>query len=191
VFDVRLKESGYLAMAGQIIDASLVAAPRQRNTADEKAAIRAGEIPAAWQDQPARLRQKDRDARWTVTDAARHDGAHLIGLIDKSNTAAGVWADTAYRSKQNAAWLAGNGMRSCIHRRKPRGRPMSRRTALANAATSRVRSAIGHVFARQKGPMGLFVRTIGLARATTKIGRANPACNMQRLAWLSRRTAPA
>ncbi len=71
---------------------------------------------------------------WAVTDAARHDGAQLIGLIDKSNTAAGVWADTAYRSKKNEAWLADNGMRSCIHRRKPQGRPMSRRAALANAA---------------------------------------------------------
>ncbi len=45
VFDARLKESGYLAMSGQIIDASLVAAPRQRNTEAEKAAIKAGEIP--------------------------------------------------------------------------------------------------------------------------------------------------
>ncbi len=66
VFDARLKESGYLAMAGQIIDASLVAAPRQRNTEEEKRVIKAGEIPAGWQDTPARLPQKDREARWTV-----------------------------------------------------------------------------------------------------------------------------
>ena len=234
VFDARLKESGYLAMSGQIIDASLVAAPRQRNTEAEKAAIKAGEIPAAWQDRPVKLRQKDRDARWTVkftkaktrpdgstpavdlaipgfgyknhiaidrqhglirswavTDAARHDGGQLIGLVDKSNTAASVWADTAYRSKKNEAWLAENGMRSCIHRRKPQGRSMPRRTALANAAKSRVRSAVEHVFARQKGPMGLFVRTIGIARACMKIGLANLAYNMQRLVWLDRRTAPA
>ena len=101
---------------------------------------------------------------WTVTDAARHDGAQLIGLIDKTNTAASVWADTSYRSKKNEAWLATNGLRSCLHRRKPQGRPMPRRTALANAARSRVRSAVKHVFARQKGPMGLVVRTIGIAR---------------------------
>ena len=74
---------------------------------------------------------------WTVTDAARHDGAQLIGLIDKTNTAASVWADTSYRSKKNEAWLATNGLRSCLHRRKPQGRPMPRRTTLANAARSR------------------------------------------------------
>ena len=39
--------------------------------------------------------------------------------------------------------------------------------------------------------MGLFVRTNGIARASTKIGLANLAYNMQRLVWLDRRTAPA
>ena len=41
-FERQLKASGYLAMGGQIVDASLVAAPRQRNTVAEKAAIKAG-----------------------------------------------------------------------------------------------------------------------------------------------------
>src|ERR1700745_4297788 len=34
-FDAMLRQAGYIAMSGQIIDASLVAAPRQRNTDDE------------------------------------------------------------------------------------------------------------------------------------------------------------
>jgi IS5 family transposase len=53
-------------MGGQIIDTTLVAAPKQPNTDGEKAAIKAGEIPEEWKDQPSRLCQKDRDARWTV-----------------------------------------------------------------------------------------------------------------------------
>ena len=52
-------------MSGQIIDASIVAAPKQRNTDGEKADIKAGRIPEAWTNKPAKLRQKDRDARWT------------------------------------------------------------------------------------------------------------------------------
>ncbi len=40
--------------------------PKQRNTDDEKADIKAGKIPDSWKDKPAKLRQKDRDARWTV-----------------------------------------------------------------------------------------------------------------------------
>jgi hypothetical protein len=47
---------------------------------------------------------------------------------------------------------------------------MSRRTAPANARKSAVRSAVEHVFARQKGPMSLFIRTVGLARGKSKIG---------------------
>ena len=65
-FDAALREAGYLAMGGQIVDASIVAAPKQRNTEAEKAAIKAGRIPEGWAERPAKLRQKDRDARWTV-----------------------------------------------------------------------------------------------------------------------------
>ena len=65
-FDAALAAAGFLAMSGQIIDASIVAAPKQRNTDGEKRDIKQGRIPAAWVGKPAKLRQKDRDARWTV-----------------------------------------------------------------------------------------------------------------------------
>ena len=65
-FDATLRASGYVAMSGQIVDASLIAAPKQRTTQEEKQAIREGRVPEAWKDKPAKLRQKDRDARWTV-----------------------------------------------------------------------------------------------------------------------------
>ena len=51
---------------GQIVDASIIAAPKQRNTNAEKRDIKEGRIPAGWADKPAKLAQKDRDARWTV-----------------------------------------------------------------------------------------------------------------------------
>jgi transposase, IS5 family len=129
--------------------------------------------------------------RWTVTDAARHDGALLPDLIDRNNTAGDVWADTAYRSQANEKFLTGRLLRSQIHRKKPKGKPMPRGTARANARKSAVRSAVEHVFARQKGPMGLFIRTIGLARARTKIGLANLFYNMQRMVWLMAQAASA
>jgi hypothetical protein len=53
-----------------------------------------------------------------------------------------------------------------------------------------VRSAVEHVFDRQKGPMALVVRMIGQARAQVKIGLANVAYNMKRLVWLSGKAAP-
>src|SRR5687768_15331259 len=65
-FDQQLRAQGYLAMSGQLVDASIVAAPKQRNTKAEKQAIKEGRIPESWQEKPAKLRQKDRDARWTI-----------------------------------------------------------------------------------------------------------------------------
>jgi IS5 family transposase len=82
-FDATLREAGYLAMGGQIVDASIVVAPKQRNTEAEKAAIKAGRIPDGWAEKPAKLRQKDRDARWTVKFSKakpREDGARQVDI---------------------------------------------------------------------------------------------------------------
>jgi hypothetical protein len=53
-------------MGGQIVDATIVATPKQRNSDGEKADIKAGKVPDEWQKKLAKRRQKDRDARWTV-----------------------------------------------------------------------------------------------------------------------------
>ena len=63
-FDALLRERGYLAMGGQIVDATIVEARRPRLTAAEKAVVREGRTPAGWPK--ARTRQIDRDGRWTV-----------------------------------------------------------------------------------------------------------------------------
>src|ERR1700747_1316576 len=65
-FDALLRQAGYIAMSGQIVDASLVAARRQSNTGGEKRAIKEGRIPANWKAKPAKRRHKDRDASWAV-----------------------------------------------------------------------------------------------------------------------------
>ena len=43
-------------------------------------------------------------------------------LLDRSNTGSTVWADTAYRSKKNEAWLERNGYRHIHHKKPPAGR---------------------------------------------------------------------
>lgn len=233
-FDKHLTKAGYLAMGGQIVDATIVAAPKQRNTDAEKAEIKAGKVPDAWKEKPAKLRQKDRDARWTVkfskakaaeegkaqqrdiaipafgyknhaaidrrhgfirgwnvTGASAYDGAQLRIVLNRGNTGSTVWADTAYRSKKNEAWLDKNGYVSDIHHKKPKGRPMSEAMSRANGRRSKIRAFVEHVFAQQKSRMGLFVRTIGIARARTKIGMANLAYNLMRFVWHQGRTASA
>src|SRR5947209_15035689 len=107
---------------------------------------------------------------WSVTDAAAHDSRSLPDLLDAENTASPVWADTAYRTKRNLEALQRRGLRERIQFRRPPRRRLSAPHTKANAARARVRSAIEHVFARQKHRMALFVRTIGFARARVKIG---------------------
>jgi len=112
-------------------------------------------------------------------------------VLDRTNTASDVWADTAYRSAKNEAMLARRGFVSRIHRKKPPGKAMPERMRIANALKSKVRCAVEHVFAQQKGPMGLVVRTIGIARANVKIGMANLAYNIRRFVWLRAKSAAA
>jgi IS5 family transposase len=110
-FDQHLAAKGYMARGGQIIDDSIVSVPTRR---DSTAELQAGRTPAGWKQKPAKVRQKDRDARWTkkhgrsffgyknhvnadakhkliqryaVTDAAVHDSQGLEGLLDCSPTA--------------------------------------------------------------------------------------------------------
>jgi hypothetical protein len=76
--DAHLKAQGYFAMSGQIVDATIVAAPRQRNTEDEKKAINEGRIPDDWKDRPKKLARKDRWLWRSVVDLlVVHERAYL------------------------------------------------------------------------------------------------------------------
>jgi transposase, IS5 family len=233
-FDAVLRAAGYLAMGGQIVDATIIQARRPRLSKEEKATVRDGGVPAGWTK--AKRAQMDTDGRWTlkrgkrsaersgsharsqnelvipvfgyknhlgidrrhgfirtfaVTDAAAHDGRQLGRLLDLKNTASPVWADSAYRSAANVALLARRGLVPHLQRPKPRGQPMPPHMVRGNASRARVRVAIEHVFATQKCRLGLVIRSIGLARATARLGLANLVTNMRRLVWIATRAAPA
>ena len=213
-FDAHLKAQGWLAMGGQMIDASIVPVPKQRNGRDENAAIKAGETPKGWDDKPAKRRQKDTDARWTkkhgkshygyknhvnvdrrhklirrykVTDAAVHDSQVLDDVLDGDNTASEVWADSAYRSAEIEAKLRERGLKSRIHRKAQRNRPLRKREQQGNRTRSQVRARVEHVFGAQVNDMGgTLVRSIGIARAKARIGLKNLAYNMRRAVQLER-----
>ena len=133
LFDGYLKATGYLAMGGQIIAATIAAAPRQRNSRDDNATVKSGKTPEEWEQKPAKNQQKDKDARWTkthgrlhfgyknhvcidrryklvrryaVSSASVHDSQKLADLLDPGNTSSTVWADSDYRSKEAEEKLA-------------------------------------------------------------------------------------
>jgi IS5 family transposase len=213
-FDQHLNAKGYIARGGQMVDATIVPVPKQRNSRDENETVKRGETPPGWEEKPSKNRQKDKDARWTkkhgksyfgyknhvnadashklirdyeVTDAAVHDSRVLDALLDKGNTCKDVFADSAYRSAEIEQKLRARGLRSRICVRGRRGRPLSQAAQAANRAKSRIRSRIEHVFgAQQTASGGRLVRTIGIVRARAKIGLQNLAYNIRRLVTLDR-----
>ncbi len=129
-FDNYLKENGFSAKKGQIIDASIVPVPKQRNNREENDKIKSGKKPEGWSK--AKARQKDTDARWTkkngisyfgyknhvsvdvkhklirtwkVTAASVHDSQVFEELIDENNGRRDVYADSAYRSEASLEML--------------------------------------------------------------------------------------
>ena len=204
--------AGYVSRQGQIIDASIVAAPKQRNSRKDNAKIKIGEVPEDWKDKPSMLRQKDCDARWTqkhgkshygyknhisvdnkhkvirhfeVTPASVHDSQVFDVLLDDTNTSGDVWADSAYRSKAQEEQLVIDGYRSHINTKGRRGKPVSACQMRANRKRSKVRSRVEHIFGAQKVMGGQVVRSIGLQRARIKIALTNMVYNMRRLVWLN------
>ncbi|HAL40216.1 MAG TPA: hypothetical protein DCP03_19780 [Polaromonas sp.] len=66
--NLALAELGIELKSGQIIDATFVPVPIQRNGRENNALIKVGTVPIEWgQDtaKPAKLAHKDTDARWT------------------------------------------------------------------------------------------------------------------------------
>jgi len=213
-FGHHLEAKGYLARGGQMVDATIVAVPKQRNSKDENEAVKAGQTPQDWEKKPSKNRQKDKDARWTkkhgrsyfgyknhvnadakhklirtydVSSASVHDSRRFDGLLDATNTSRDVYADSAYRSAGTEAKLRVRGFRSRIHARASRNHPLSEAQQKANRNKSKVRARIEHVFgAQQIAPGGRLVRTIGIVRARAKIGLQNLAYNIRRLVTLER-----
>ena len=205
-FDEFLRSSGFAAQKGQIIDASIISAPKQRNSRDENKRIKKGEIPEEWDS--VKLRQKDTDARWTkkmgknyygyknhinidvknklirdyaVTDAATHDSQVFDDLLDDSNSNRDVFADSAYRSKERLKELSERGFRDRVQRKGCRHKKLTEREIRGNHTRSKTRCRIEHVFGVQAMMAGdLILRTIGIIRARVKIGLRNLTYNMFR-----------
>jgi IS5 family transposase len=208
-FEAHLRDHGFMAMKGQIVDASIVSVPKQRNSREENSRIKQGGVPEDWPEN--KRRRKDVDARWTkkngktffgyknhvsvdvkyklirnyeVTDAAQHD-SNVFETILSENTSKDIWADSAYRSEERLDRLKEDGFREHIQRKGCRHRKLTEREQWGNRNRARIRSRIEHVFGVQAQKAGnLILRTIGIVRARAKIGLRNLAYNMDRMGML-------
>ncbi len=214
-FSCQLDERGFKARKGQIVDASFVHAPKQRNTREENAQIKAGETPKRFTDNDNVKRQKDTEARWTkkqkktyygyknhisidnehklvrdyqVTPADVHDSQVFYQLLH-DNSSRDVWADSAYSGEESRMLLEASGYRWRVHRKGYRNRELNQRAHRANRRRSKVRARVEHVFGSISNEQGGHcTRVIGLARTHVKVGMMNLVYNMRRLVTLHRRS---
>lgn len=92
-----LCKPAYLANGGRIVDARIIAAPKQRNGDPEKQAIKAGKAAGEIRpNTPAKAAQKDVDARWTAKfSKAKPD---TDGVLRQRNTAILVFGYKSHAS---------------------------------------------------------------------------------------------
>jgi len=212
VFDTRLNERGFITHKGQIIDATFVEVPRQRNTREENEAVKSGKVPDGWGQDEKKLAHKDLDARWTkkneetfygykdhvvvdmesklitraeVTSASPHDSQSLDDLTQEGDP--DTWADSAYSGQPCQEILDAKKITGHICEKGTRGHPLTARQKRSNRAKSRKRSRGEHVFGFMTGSMNaLFQRCVGMVRNRACIILANLTYNIARVEQIIR-----
>ena len=207
----QLFKKGFIARGGQIIDATLVPAPKQHNRRSDKELLDQKALPADWK--PAKRRQKDTDASWTKKhgkshfgyklsinvdakykvirrfqcDTAKvHDSQHFEAVIDRHNTSQDVYADRGYPSTEREAWLKEQGYRNHIQRKGHRQKPLSECQQRRNKRIAKTRARVEHVFASIDQMGGKLIRTVGQARANSAMTMMAACYNLKRLVYFQR-----
>lgn len=207
----QLLRHGYIARGGQIIDATLVPAPKQHFTKEDKEQLKQDAVPADWK--PVKRRQKDLDATWTKkhgkshhgyklsvnvdkryklirkieTDtASTHDSQHFEAVLDPANTNRDVYADKGYPSREREAQLKAAGYRYQIQRKGARNHPLSDCQQRRNQRIAKTRARVEHVFGAIEQMGGKLLRTIGQARANFAMTMMATCYNLKRLVYLCR-----
>lgn len=203
-FNRHLREEGFEAKGGTLIDATIIETPVRRahaegTTCQEKA-------------------QRDGDAAWVkkndlsfygyknhvsvdaahklvrcydVTPCSTHDSRCSELLIDTPNVSPNVFGDPAYRSQENELFCMATGKISQIHYKAYRNKPLHPELQRRNGERSKTRVRVEHVFGAQKNNQNMrIIRTIGIARARAKIGLSNLVYNMKRFAFLIAHASP-
>jgi IS5 family transposase len=205
-YHARLTDRGFITRKGQIIDASFVEVPRQRNSRAENEAIKRGEVPEGWEKDAKMLAHKDLDARWTqkseqnfygykdhvvadlesklivraeVTTANVHDSQTLDTLTHKGDPK--TYADSAYAGANCEEILQRKGIVAHLCEKGTRGHALSKGQKRSNRAKSRKRVRVEHVFGFMTGSMkAMFQRCVGFVRNKAGILLTNLVYNMSR-----------
>jgi IS5 family transposase len=209
-----LESNDLIFNEGQIIDASFTIAPRQRNTREENQQIKDGQGKDLWNGNLNKKRHKDIDARWTkknnetfygyknhakvdakskfintyvVTDASVHDSQALDSLLNEKDKDQPLYADSAYSGKGQENVITKYAMKNQVHEKGYRNHPLTEEQDANNKIKSKTRVRVEHVFGFMEQSMnGLYLRCVGLVRASGIIGLINFTYNLFRYEQITR-----
>jgi IS5 family transposase len=187
----QLEARGYIVKRTTLVDATLVESSRKRPDAQ---AARSGQAP----DADARYTRKysqsyygykahvssDADhqlIRIAVISAANANDADLLERVAPMDTGS-LYADKAYDTKANVAWLRQHGIESQIAKKGAHHIKLTEQDRKENRRKSRVRGGIERIFAHWKQWQHYRrVRYLGLARNQLELTLKAVAYNLKRL----------
>jgi len=213
LLDKILTKKGVTLNKGQMVDASIIEVPIQRNSREENQQLKEGHIPEDWKENPNKLHQKDVDAKWVthngksyygykdhikadegtklitgykITSANIHDSEMLGELVTKrKDRDQKLYADSAYRSERIEEELRGKHIISMIHEKGYRNKPLTKTQQKKNRKKSKVRARVEHIFGFMTNSMNrMYIRCRNLIRAKATIGLMNITYNLFRLTQL-------
>jgi IS5 family transposase len=207
-FHKYLECKGILVHSGEIVDATLMEVPRQRNQRIEDEKIKFGEGSELWKDNPDKRRQEDIDARWTikrgkrvfgykshikvdrgsklieryeVTSTEIHDSQTIEKLIKEEDKGQELYGNSAYIGYRIDEMLRDKGIIPQINERSFRGRPLTGEQRESNRIKSKIRCRVKHVFGFMRNSMNrLYIKSVCYLRAKGNIGLINLVYNLCR-----------
>jgi IS5 family transposase len=195
MLNTQLEAAGYLVKRTTLVDATLIESSRKR---PDRAAAREGKAP----DGDARYAKKcgksyygykahvstDGDDQFIIqtkiTGADVYDSQVFSELITAPTRA--VYADKAYDSKENKAWLASHGMANGILKKAAHHIKLTPEDHERNARKNRKRRLIERVFAHFKQWQRYRrVRSLGLVKNQLELTLKAVAYNLRRFVGLA------
>jgi IS5 family transposase len=209
--DKQLDKDGIIVHKGKIVDASIVEVPLQRNNRDENKDLKEGKIPEGWSEN--KLRQKDRDAKWTrkenrnyfgyknhikadsktklitgyiATAASVNDGKVIDELLNrKEDGGQCLYADSAYRSEGIEEMCRQKNIISRIQEQGYRHRKLTEIQRQQNKKKSKIRARVEHIFGFMTNSMNeMYLQYRNFKRNRAAIGLMNLTYNLFRLVQL-------
>jgi IS5 family transposase len=194
LLNTQLEARGYIIKRTTLVDATLVESSRKRPDAQ---AARTGQTP----DADARYTRKYQQSYYGYKAHISSDGEHQLvrtALISPANAndadwlervtpseAGSLYADKAYDTKANQAWLRTQGIENQIIKKGAHHIKLTVQDQQENRRKSRVRRGVERIFAHWKQWQHYRrVRYLGLARNQLELTLKAVAYNLKRLVSL-------